>query len=164
VEQRTATEILAAGPHAPSQARRLLTRALDSWQRSDLTERAVLAVSELVTNAFLYGTGDVVVDVTLGTTLRVEVRDNGVGVPTQRNYSPTSVTGRGLHLVGHMADRWGSDALGTGKVVWFEIDTAGGEPAPTPGGIQVDLSGLGAPPPTAGRREPAPEVRARAAA
>ena len=63
--------------------------------------------------------------------LRVEVRDDGAGLPAQRNYSPTSTTGRGLHLVGHMADRRGTSAVARegngrkGKAVWFEIDTPG---------------------------------------
>src|SRR3989440_6593342 len=134
MELRNATKVLAAGPQAPSLARRFVAKALDSWDQSDLCERALLAVSELVTNAFLYGEGDIVLVVTLGVVLRVEVRDDGSGLPAQRNYSPTSTTGRGLHLVGHMADRWGTSAEGAGdngsrgKVVWFEIDTpeAGG--------------------------------------
>jgi len=134
-----ATEILPAGPQAPSQARRFVSGALSAWKRSDLRERAVLAVSELVTNAFLYGEGDIVLVVTLGTFLRVEVRDEGAGVPAQRHYSPTSTTGRGLHLVGHVADRWGTSAgagngnEGAGKVVWFEIDT------PVPGQAPATL-------------------------
>lgn len=132
MEIHHATEILPAGPQAPSQARRFVARALDAWNRSDLRERAVLAVSELVTNAFLYGEGDIALVVSLGDSLRVEVRDDGPGLPAQRHYSPTSTTGRGLHLVGHMADRWGTTHGGNGtepgnfprgKAVWFEIDT-----------------------------------------
>ena len=131
MELRSATKVLAAGPQAPSLARRFVASALDSWDQSSLRERALLAVSELVTNAFLYGEGDIVLVVTLGVMLRVEVRDDGAGLPAQRNYSPTSTTGRGLHLVGHMADRWGTSAVAhegngrKGKAVWFEIDTPG---------------------------------------
>src|SRR5215467_5879525 len=100
MELRSATEVLPAGPLAPSMARRFVAGALDSWDQSGLRERALLAVSELVTNAFLYGEGDIVLVITLGAVLRVEVRDEGIGLPAQRNYSPTSTTGRGLHLVG----------------------------------------------------------------
>src|SRR2546425_10299986 len=134
MELRNATEVLAAGPQAPSLARRFVAKALDSWDQSNLRERALLAVSELVTNAFLYGEGDIVLVVTLGVVLRVEVRDCGAGLPAQRNYSPMSTTGRGLHLVGHMADRWGTSAEaregngGKGKAAWFEFDP------PAPGG------------------------------
>src|SRR3977135_191397 len=127
MELRNATEVLTAGPQAPSLARRFVARTLDSWDQSDLRERALLAVSELVTNAFLYGEGDIVLVVTLGVFLRVEVRDEGAGIPAQRNYSPTSTTGRGLHLVGHVVDRWGTSTEAAegngrkGKAVWFEI-------------------------------------------
>jgi signal transduction histidine kinase len=130
MQVRNAVEVLPPGPQAPSLARRFVAEALESWDQAVLRERALLAVSELVTNAFLYGEGDIVLVVTLGISLRVEVRDSGAGTPAQRNYSATSTTGRGLHLVDHMADRWGTTAAGSernggkGKAVWFEIDTA----------------------------------------
>src|SRR5207245_9093518 len=104
MELRNATKVLAAGPQAPSLARRFVAKALDSWDQSDLRERALLAVSELVTNAFLYGEGDIVLVVTLGVVLRVEGRDERSGLPAQRTQSPASTTGRRLHLVGPMAD------------------------------------------------------------
>jgi hypothetical protein len=37
-------------------------------------------------------------------------------------YGPTSPTGRGLHIVEALADRWGVDKTAEGKTVWFEID------------------------------------------
>src|SRR5260370_3623084 len=128
MELRTAAEVLTAGPQAPSRARRFVAETLESWDQPDLRERALLAASERVTNAFLHGEGDIVLVVTLGVVLRVEVRDDGSGLPAQRNYSPTSTTGRGLHLVGHMADRWGATApasranVGKRKAVWITLD------------------------------------------
>src|SRR5260370_28847460 len=110
MELRNATEVLAAGRQPPSLARRFVAKTLDSWDQSDLRERALLAVSELVTNAFLYGEGDIVLVVTLAVVLRVDVRDDGSGLPAQRNYSPTSTTGPGLHLAAHIADRRGPSA------------------------------------------------------
>ena len=130
MEPRTASVVFAAGPRAPSSARRFVAATLAAWGREDLGERALLAVSELVTNAFLHGEGDIQLLVSLGDVLRVEVHDAGAGLPVPRNFSPTSTTGRGLHLVGHMTDRWGTDAGQQGKAVWFEIDAAG-----TPGPI-----------------------------
>jgi anti-sigma regulatory factor (Ser/Thr protein kinase) len=164
MELRNATEVLPAGPQAPSLARRFVAKALDSWDHADLSERAILAVSELVTNAFLYGEGDIVLVVTLGVFLRIEVRDGGAGLPTQRNYSPTSTTGRGLHLVGHMADRWGTSSNGgKGKVVWFEIDTpaAAGARGATPG--TVTLKGLAGGVPPKGRRRGVDQARLKMA-
>lgn len=161
------TEMLPAGPQAPSQARRVVARALDAWDRPDLRERAVLAVSELVTNAFLYGEGDIALVVTLGTALRVEVRDGGPGLPAKRNYSPTSTTGRGLHLVGHMADRWGTSAgegnnEGGGKAVWFEIDNAVLSAASTDGVRTTDLKVMAGE--VASREAPQNAMKARMAA
>jgi len=43
MELRNATEVLTAGPQAPSLARRFVGKALDSWDHSDLRERALLA-------------------------------------------------------------------------------------------------------------------------
>jgi anti-sigma regulatory factor (Ser/Thr protein kinase) len=169
MELRNATEVLTAGPQAPSRARRFVAETLESWDQPDLRERALLAVSELVTNAFLYGEGDIVLVVTLGVVLRVEVRDDGSGLPAQRNYSPTSTTGRGLHLVGHMADRWGTSAPasrgngGKGKAVWFEIDTpepGGGRAA---AGTPVQLTGLPGKLPSKGRPGRVDEARLRMA-
>jgi anti-sigma regulatory factor (Ser/Thr protein kinase) len=164
MELRNATEVLPAGPQAPSLARRFVANALDSWDHADLSERAVLAVSELVTNAFLYGEGDIVLVVTLGVFLRIEVRDGGAGLPTQRNYSPTSTTGRGLHLVDHMADRWGTSSNGgKGKAVWFEIDT------PAAGGARegtvkrVTLKGLAGEGPSKGRHRGVDQARLKVA-
>jgi anti-sigma regulatory factor (Ser/Thr protein kinase) len=169
MELRNATEVLAAGPQAPSLARRFVAKTLDSWDQSDLRERALLAVSELVTNAFLYGEGDIVLVVTLGAVLRVEVRDGGSGVPAQRNYSPTSTTGRGLHLVGHMADRWGTSAPvsqgngAKGKAVWFEIDTPVPDGSRAAAGTPVRLIGLAGKVPAKGRPATVNEARSRMA-
>jgi anti-sigma regulatory factor (Ser/Thr protein kinase) len=169
MELRNATEVLAAGPQAPSLARRFVAKTLDSWDQSDLRERALLAVSELVTNAFLYGEGDIVLVVTLGVVLRVEVRDDGSGLPAQRNYSPTSTTGRGLHLVGHMADRWGTSAQvsqdngGKGKAVWFEIDTPAPERNLAAAATPVQLSGLAGKLPPKSQRATVEEARSRMA-
>ena len=169
MELRNATEVLTAGPRAPSLARRFVARTLESWDQSDLAERALLAVSELVTNAFLYGEGDIVLVVTLGVVLRVEVRDDGAGLPAQRSYSPTSTTGRGLHLVGHMADRWGTSAAARegngrkGKAVWFEIDTPGpgGDRATT--GTPEQLSALAGKVPSTSRSGGVDQARLRMA-
>ena len=134
MEPRLASVVFAAGPRAPSSARRFVAATLSAWGREDLGERALLAVSELVTNAFLHGEGDIQLLVRLAAVLRVEVFDAGAGLPVPRHYSPTSTTGRGLHLVGHMTDRWGTDVGPEGKAVWFEIDAVG---APGPMGTAV---------------------------
>jgi hypothetical protein len=54
--------------------------------------------------------------------VRVEVRDGGPGFESRARTRTTALDrGWGLHLVGMLADRWGIDSDGSGRV-WFEID------------------------------------------
>ena len=83
-----------------------------------------VVVSELVTNSVLHaGTPSEVVVVVDDRCVRVEVRDADPTLPTMRQPSPDTVTGRGLLLVDALTDRWGSSPAGPGKVVWFELAT-----------------------------------------
>ncbi|MGH2717044.1 MAG: ATP-binding protein [Actinomycetota bacterium] len=125
-----AQRILPANPQAPSRARQFLAENLTAWGQRDLLAEAILALSELVTNAFLHGQGDITVRVTLTGVLRVAVYDSGPGQPAIRQYSSTATTGRGLHLVDSLSDRWGAIAEGPGKWVWFEQDLASTRPGP----------------------------------
>ncbi|HET7431030.1 MAG TPA: ATP-binding protein [Nocardioides sp.] len=102
-------------------ARRLLREALASTDRESV-ESAELAVSEIVTNALVHaGTAMRLRVLVLGRALRVELSDGSPRLPRQRGFSPLTATGRGLHLVTELVDRWGAYPDGTGKVVWFEI-------------------------------------------
>ena len=122
---RRAAVVLDAVPEAPRRARRFLSENLAAWERLDLMERAALALSELVTNAFLHAHGDIEVVAVLGDALRVEVLDSGPRQPQPRHYSVLSATGRGLQLVEKTVDRWGTtpsrESAGR-KSVWFELD------------------------------------------
>jgi len=130
MDERTDTCTLAASPQAPARARQFLAERLAAWGQRDLLAEAIFGLSELVTNAFLHGGGDITVVVTLGTALRVAVHDSGAGQPAVRQYSSTATTGRGLHLVDSLSDRWGTTPDGTGKWVWFEQDLVAAAPAP----------------------------------
>ena len=59
---RRAAVVLDAVPEAPRRARRFLSENLAVWERLDLMERAALALSELVTNAFLHAHGEIEVN------------------------------------------------------------------------------------------------------
>ncbi len=82
-------------------------------------------VSELAMNAVQYAATDFDVLVELdGSNLRVEVSDAGGGQPAAGPLPPlASPHGRGLILVGKLADAWGVvPATGApGKSVWFTI-------------------------------------------
>ncbi|WP_411107226.1 ATP-binding protein [Streptomyces sp. cmx-4-9] len=92
----------------------------------DTAAVAELLITELVTNALVHTDRGAEVSASLAATrLRVEVRDRSACRP--RPYVPTAddgTHGRGLMLVQALADAWGVDAppLGSGKVVWFELD------------------------------------------
>ena len=108
-------------PTSAGTARRLLREALASTDRESV-ESAELAVSEIVTNALVHaGTAMRLRVLVLGRALRVELSDGSPRLPRRRGFSPLTATGRGLHLVTELVDRWGAYPDGTGKVVWFEI-------------------------------------------
>jgi anti-sigma regulatory factor (Ser/Thr protein kinase) len=104
---------LPPGPTAPFAARRLvgrLARDLDPVQSSD----ALLAVTELVTNAFRHGRGPISLRVeSRSGWLRAEVGDEG------NSFRAHEVGGTGLGIVRAVSDEWGADSRPT--LVWFEI-------------------------------------------
>jgi serine/threonine-protein kinase RsbW len=86
---------------------------------------AVLLVSELVTNSVRHSNApNGVIEVLACVTpalLRVEVSDDGEGFDLPRAPHHDEESGRGLHLVQELADRWGRPT-GLRTSVWFEID------------------------------------------
>ena len=94
-----------------------------------LCETAALLVSELATNAVLHsGAREFVVDIEVHPDqglVWVGVTDDGLGFPTPRTPPVTAEHGRGLQLVGTLADRWGARRRRdtTRKTVWFELTT-----------------------------------------
>ena len=105
-----------------SAARHRLSDLLDRVGADDLHEPAVLALSELVTNAVVHAGSDVRLRMWAAPgALRVEVGDDSPHRPVVRDFAVTAGTGRGLRLVAESVDRWGADPRGGGKVVWFEM-------------------------------------------
>ena len=119
----------------PRAARRFVAQALSGWDdgEGDLTETVNLLVSELVTNAILHAGSDVEVMVRLtATAARIEVTDASGDSIAPRDATSEEDSGRGLALVGSLAQRWGvRPAAGGGKTVWFEVQRLSGDtPAP----------------------------------
>ena len=112
----------------PRAARRFVTQALAGWDdhEGDLTDTVTLLVSELVTNAVLHAGSDVEVMVRLtATAARIEVTDASAEPIAPRDATTEEASGRGLALVGSLAQRWGvRPAAGGGKTVWFEVNRA----------------------------------------
>ena len=94
----------------------------DGGIRDASVEDAILATSELVTNAVVHAATRVEV--------RVEIADRDVAgggrrrrrrLPRVRPVVPDSVRGHGLMVVSQVAARWGVDLESDRKSVWFEL-------------------------------------------
>lgn len=115
------------------EARRLLRAALaeiggQDALEPDQLEAAQIAISEIVTNALVHAGTTMRLRVMLTSgRLRVELSDGSPHLPRRRDHTENAVTGRGLHVISEIVDRWGSYAIGDGKVVWFEIRDADDE-------------------------------------
>ena len=117
------TETIEVPPErtSPRLARRFVVAQLAGV---DCADDIALLTSELVTNAVVHaGTAADVTVVRSPSAVRVEVADHAESEPRKR--APDERGGRGLHMVEAVADRWGVEARGAGKVVWFEIDLDG---------------------------------------
>ncbi|AVH61217.1 ATP-binding protein [Streptomyces dengpaensis] len=117
--------------HARSmgRARTLLREQATSWKLPDeLTETAVLLLSELLTNAYRHAKVSRGREIWARCALdsdhiRVWVTDANDTLPTPRSASLDDESGRGLALVATLADDWGAAPrkVGIGKTVWFEL-------------------------------------------
>jgi PAS domain S-box-containing protein len=102
--------------------------AMRGWALlEEVVETATLLASELVTNGLVHGKGPVELRLRLTRDrLVLEAEDGGHHMPRRRPATQDEEGGRGLHLVAGLADRWGARATDDGKVVWAEVDLAGG--------------------------------------
>jgi two-component sensor histidine kinase len=108
----------------PSSAREARQFVINSgWSDDDETNmRLAAVVSELVTNAILHARTPFSVKVTKNETkIRVDVSDESSEIPAARPYDISEVTGRGLHIVDALTERWGFFKSADGKTVWFEM-------------------------------------------
>ncbi len=107
---------------APTRARSFVATTLQGWAREDLDDAAAVIIAELAANAVRHADSTFKVSMSRhGTTVRISVHDWGPHVPWRRDPPVTSLSGRGLRLVDHLATRWGTDLPGSGKVVWAEL-------------------------------------------
>jgi anti-sigma regulatory factor (Ser/Thr protein kinase) len=115
---------LSDGQEPTRRARAFCHGALATWRVPDQQrEDIVLVVSELVTNAVVHG--EAARRLRLRRTavrIVVEVFDSGHRMPHPRAAALDAESGRGLHLVAKLADRWGARPVTGGKVVWCEFD------------------------------------------
>jgi hypothetical protein len=81
------------------------------------------SMGELVTNAILYGTGPIDVQLRLdGSLLHLGVTDCSEDMPVHRSSSASAENGRGMMVVAGLSTAWGAHRLPTGgKTVWCEF-------------------------------------------
>jgi anti-sigma regulatory factor (Ser/Thr protein kinase) len=120
----TPTLVLEPDDRAPRLARRFLAERFAEWGISDDYIGRVV-VSELVTNAYLHGKGQIVVRVFRDERDRlvvVEVWDAGEGRPRVRPEDHAATSGRGLLLMAEIVHGWGVRPLNEGgKVTWAKL-------------------------------------------
>jgi len=108
---------------APVSARRLVVGACLAWQLDYLADDAELMITELVTNAMRYASGDIDVSITLRDRfVHLSVRDNNPQRPVRVLPDPDNGEGgRGLLLLDAIAAGWGTTVLPGGKAVWATL-------------------------------------------
>jgi anti-sigma regulatory factor (Ser/Thr protein kinase) len=108
-------------------SRHFLRDALREWGLADRSDTAELLLSELVTNAVLYGCGDEsqgnihVVITRTRRQLGVAVGDTARRVPQPRQSTCDDEGGRGMFLLEELALSWGACGTPQGKTVWFRL-------------------------------------------
>lgn len=113
-------------PNSPSsvtQARRFVQEHLVGAP-ADVADTVAVMTSELATNSIRHAASAFEVGIDRGTReIRVEVTDEGSGVPTVLSPDPTQPSGRGLFMVDKLADDWGVTASREHnvKTVWFSV-------------------------------------------
>jgi serine/threonine-protein kinase RsbW len=121
---------LPAAESAARLARQATRAAVAVWRLGDLTDPAVLLVSELVTNAFQHAapgaSGTVLRLEYSGSWLRIEVHDASPHGPEPRTPDWLDESGFGLMLVDALAAKWGVQQTTQGKAVWAELDARPG--------------------------------------
>ncbi|MEV6578113.1 ATP-binding protein [Streptomyces sp. NPDC051582] len=111
-------------------ARRRAAWLAVAWGLPQLASDAALLTSELTTNALLHGSlRDRYLRVEVQLTeavLRIAVTDpKGERHPEPRAAADDEQYGRGLHIVGAVAERWGAAERTVGKTVWAELGLGG---------------------------------------
>ena len=110
--------------HSGTEARRargLVAGACEGLPE-DLVDRARLLTSELVTNALMYGEGELEMRVRCSADqVLVEVLDQSPEEPQLLPVEPDRAGGNGLRLVQALAHQWGVSRLPKAKSVWFIV-------------------------------------------
>ncbi|MGW1052750.1 ATP-binding protein [Streptomyces sp. NPDC002521] len=122
-------QAMTADPEQIGCVRRSVTAFMRHCGWGQLAGRAVLCVTEMLTNVRRHADSD---ECTLlvhcsPSGVRIVVSDDSRVLPVLREPDPLSEGGRGMFLLSHTADAWGATPTATGKDVWVEFRAASGE-------------------------------------
>ncbi|WP_454344956.1 ATP-binding protein [Streptomyces canus] len=127
---RHCTVELQALPSRIGQVRRILSAQLRYWHMDPLIDRAVLGVTELLTNVHRHAQPDKTCTVKIELLLdrlMVSVHDHDPRLPVVadiKDTEPLATCGRGLAMVAAVSESWGVRPDGeSGKFVWFTLPT-----------------------------------------
>ncbi|MFF3393976.1 ATP-binding protein [Streptomyces sp. NPDC002669] len=133
---RHCTVELQALPSRIGQVRRIISAQLRYWHLDPLIDQAALGVTELLTNVHRHAQPDKSCTVEIELLLErltVSVHDHDPRMPTVREASTSSTSGRGLALIAAVSESWGVRPRGgAGKVVWFTLPAPPRCVAPAP--------------------------------
>ncbi|MFJ8711737.1 ATP-binding protein [Streptomyces violaceus] len=116
-----------AEPKEIAALRRITRLRLGLWGLHGVVDQAQLCVSELASNVVTHVGHGTPATLTLrinGSYLRIEVQDPATrALPVVVDIGDDSERGRGMALVGAVADRWGVQLEPDRKVTWCELKT-----------------------------------------
>jgi anti-sigma regulatory factor (Ser/Thr protein kinase) len=117
---RMATCTPGAGAGSVRAARDFTVATLCGWSAAERGQDIAVVISELLTNALRHAPpGPIRVGLLqLRPCVLCAVADPSRAAPVPRAPGTLAETGRGLHIVSALSDRWGYMTTGTGKVVW----------------------------------------------
>jgi anti-sigma regulatory factor (Ser/Thr protein kinase) len=117
---------LPAEPSSAAAARHSLAAyCRDNGVPTQLTDDALLVISELVTNAVLHaGTPTLVWAQYEGGTLTVAATDGETTLPALLAPDDDREGGRGIAMIDLLGASWGLTRTGLGKVVWVTLEAA----------------------------------------
>ncbi len=116
-------ELVPASASVPT-ARHVVVALLQAWDVPQDLDDAALLTTELVSNVIDHVRSEATLTVEVdssGDWLRIGVVDGSAIRPVVRELDHDRPRGRGLRLLQAIASRWGSDEVGDGKRVWFEL-------------------------------------------
>ncbi|MFF3698628.1 ATP-binding protein [Streptomyces sp. NPDC002221] len=115
---------LDATPARIPQVRRIVAAHLRHWRLESVIQPVSLGVTELLSNVHRHTQGDhdCVLELRWARgQLTASVADGDPRLPRLHGPRPFAERGRGLALVAHLSDSWGTQNTPGGKVVWFTL-------------------------------------------